>query len=143
MSANDKQTQSRQRYYYATKTKCYQKLGGCCIVCQATDFRLLRLDHKYGTEAGKPISGKRRSSIQIWRDIITGKLSTSEFDLLCANDHALKTAKNNDHLNRKRLQQEKPQIPAGTETNRRLELAQFKEDRRKDDKRKQGRLNWS
>jgi hypothetical protein len=134
---------ARQKYYYATKKKCYEMLGGCCIVCQANNFLLLRLDHKYGTEAGQPVSGKRRSSIQIWRDIITGRLSASEFDLLCANHHALKSAKNNDHLNRKKLLQEKPEFPAGTETNRRLELAQFKEERRKDDKRKQGRLNWS
>lgn len=140
MNVKEKDRQSRRNYYYATKKKCYDLFGGCCIVCQLNNFSLLRLDHRYGTEAGKPISGKRRSSIQIWRDIITGKLSTSEFDLLCANDHALKTAKNNDHLNRKRLQQEKPQIPAGTETNRNLELAAFKEEIRKDERRKQLRL---
>jgi 5-methylcytosine-specific restriction endonuclease McrA len=139
--ARQKRRDAYQKYYYGHRDRCFAKLGGKCSACQTTDVTILRVDHIYRTEGGEPVCGRRRSTIQLWRDINSGKLALSEFQLLCANHHALKTAK---YKESRTLQVVKPAFAAATETDRRVSVGIFKNAVHKDQVRsRQQRLKFS
>lgn len=72
------------------REKCYSILGGKCVRCGISDFRVLQIDHK------NPV--KRKSDIirfetgtRLRQIIANGSRKIKDLQLLCANCHQIKT----------------------------------------------------
>lgn len=85
-------TQARQWNKY--RAAALDALGGCCMECGNDDPRVLEIDHADGS-GGQ--DRKRRSKVSILRSVVTNH---SDYQLLCANCHRIKTIVNGEHLRR-------------------------------------------
>jgi 5-methylcytosine-specific restriction endonuclease McrA len=63
-------------------------LGGKCARCGVQDPRVLTLDHVHG---GGRRDHAKRGTHGIRRDILKGARDASDFQILCANCHLIKT----------------------------------------------------
>lgn len=70
-----------------TKLRAVEILGGKCSEkdCDVTDFRCLHIDHI------SPKLDSKGSGYNNARNVVSGKLTSKEVQLLCANHHAIKT----------------------------------------------------
>lgn len=67
------------------RRRAIEKLGGACVECGITDFRVLEIDHVNG---GGGRDFKTRGYHMIHRAIVAGEQG---FQVLCANHHAIKS----------------------------------------------------
>ena len=96
------QRNCRLRNYYNRKNREYRLkyrkktidfLGAKCYICNNTDYRVLQIDHVNGKGS---IERKLRHGTTFFRKILKMKLSEAqkEYQVLCANCHAIKTYHN-------------------------------------------------
>ena len=81
----------------STKKSIIDFYGGSCIRCGFTDWRALQIDHING---GGHKELEIRSSNQIYKMIINGKLRKGDYQLLCANCNWIKRFESNELFNR-------------------------------------------
>lgn len=70
-----------RKYNRELRMKLLAKLGGECVVCHTTDYRVLQVNHIHGGGLKDFLANGPK---KIYEDILAGK-RTSEFDLRCAN----------------------------------------------------------
>jgi hypothetical protein len=61
-------------------------LGGKCVRCGFSDWRVLQVNHKNG---GGSKERRMKGTHGIFREILSGKRSTDDLDLRCANCNIL------------------------------------------------------
>jgi 5-methylcytosine-specific restriction endonuclease McrA len=74
----------KRKYQLQFKQRVIDKLGGCCARCGTKDIRVLQIDHINGYEGGR-----RENSLRL--DILADRVPLDNFQVLCANDHMIKT----------------------------------------------------
>lgn len=67
------------------KVKALNALGGCCVKCLTTDFRVLQIDHVV------PIFNQGKRGSELKRILANSKEELKNLQLLCANCHQIKT----------------------------------------------------
>lgn len=82
------------------RREAIEAFGGKCMKCGFVEYECLQFDHIYGTENGG--RAFRRPRLK-YLAILRGVLGFTELQLLCANCHILKTRRNQDYLNCKKL----------------------------------------
>jgi hypothetical protein len=76
-------------YWAKRKAEAQQLLGGVCCECGFADPRALQIDHIDGKGHLVKCPGGKRYQWAAIRDIYAG--NTANYQLLCANCHAIKT----------------------------------------------------
>lgn len=81
------------RYRLKCRSYALALLGNCCKICGMDDDRCLHIDHIV------PVGKERRRS-DTWQEVLKSHKEarelTEEFQLLCANCHAIKTKENGE-----------------------------------------------
>ena len=79
----------RKKYYFkrnrTRKLRVIHALGGECVHCGNTDFRVLQVDHINGGGSRENANGK---NWQVYMKVLRGE--TEEYQLLCANCNWIK-----------------------------------------------------
>ncbi len=85
-----------RRQYKNAREMIFAALGGKCAVCGNSDPRVLQVDHKKGggTQMRRKYSGSR------YYPKILSELHRGGYQLLCANDHAIKKAERREKSRR-------------------------------------------
>jgi hypothetical protein len=78
-----------RRHALEVRLAALEILGGKCIVCGTTDVRVLDIDHKHGGGTKERKLGIHHRMLE--RMIIAGKVDLDHYQILCANDHRVKT----------------------------------------------------
>lgn len=93
--------QHHRRYYHENKErenrlrkerlrrqrrKVIELLGGKCVRCGCTDWRVLQVNHINGKGSQER---RKKGSWGIYREILNGKRSIDDLDLRCANCNIL------------------------------------------------------
>lgn len=76
-----KGTKNQRRRNYLLRLKVIKYLGGKCVGCGETDWRVLQTNHING--GGRKESYKK-GCVGIWKEIVNGERE-GDFDLRCAN----------------------------------------------------------
>ena len=63
-------------------------LGPWCNVCGETDLAVLEVDHIAPVHAGR---GLARGTVRLYADLLSGRETPFNLQVLCANDHLRKT----------------------------------------------------
>lgn len=79
------------RAYQRLKAEIVERLGGVCRACSHVDVRVLQIDHVNGGGAAERKSQGHAKTLRLIRDFLRASPEQSEYQLLCANCHALKT----------------------------------------------------
>ena len=95
---------TRNQYQVLTMKKdrltALDLLGGKCVRCGISDERVLEIDHVNRTENGMLVDRVRKGTnavvLRIKKAAKYGK-SLSDWQVLCANCHRIKTRENRDH----------------------------------------------
>jgi hypothetical protein len=83
-----------QRKEARRRTRCLEIFGKKCAICGFADERALQFDHI------KPVGGKRKRGRETYRRILSGVDPVTDYQLLCANCHAIKTRTHKDYAAR-------------------------------------------
>lgn len=74
-----------------SRLKVIDLLGGKCIDCSNSDFRVLEIDHIEPIKRDRSIKTKLDSGALLTRGLLSGKYKMSSVKLRCANCHKIKT----------------------------------------------------
>jgi 5-methylcytosine-specific restriction endonuclease McrA len=106
---NQQLTKNRQKVlsrYLKDRAACIKLYGSRCCQCGFDDERALEFDHIHGTQAGISVASLRTRAksygggINVFSGLLRGKLRREDFQLLCANCHAIKTKESKEYLPR-------------------------------------------
>ncbi len=90
----EKEKANNRRKAVNRRARVLELFGGKCQVCGFGDHRALELDHVYRLEGGtRAFLGVTRRDMAI----LSGRVSITDFQLLCANCHKIKTVANKDN----------------------------------------------
>ncbi len=64
-------------------------LGGVCVKCGISDWRVLQVNHINGGGQKEQRRGRSEGRPHMYQDILTGRRSTDDLDLRCANCNVL------------------------------------------------------
>lgn len=79
------------RAYHKMKREIVERLGDVCCACGHEDRRVLQVDHVNGGGGAERRDIGHSKSLRVIRDFLRESVKQSEYQLLCANCHALKT----------------------------------------------------
>ena len=77
------------QYRNRVKTQVIELLGGKCVGCGATDPRILTVNHKNGDGAKWRKLNSTKSSYNLYRRALKGKIPIDTIDLRCYNCNIL------------------------------------------------------
>ena len=77
-----------RRYYATHRGRIFEVLGPWCNVCGETDLAVLEVDHIAPVHAGR---GLARGTARLYADLLSGRGTPFNLQVLCANDHLRKT----------------------------------------------------
>lgn len=101
MAYKDQRKQKEfQRVWQAKKRAQYKEIvfgmfGRACMGCGFSNVLALQLDHKLPIKRKSDQSRGFNSGTALWRKVAVGIFPKSDFQLLCANCHAIKTYEDN------------------------------------------------
>lgn len=73
------------------RTEALNLLGGCCVRCGETDFRVLQINHIQGDGLHHHAARGYNSGTNLVRKIIKGLVDHTTLEILCANCHQIVT----------------------------------------------------
>jgi hypothetical protein len=79
------------RSYHKMKDEAVDSLGGVCCACGHEDRRVLQIDHVNGGGGAERKRQGSATTLRRIRDFLRDNPTQAEYQLLCANCHALKT----------------------------------------------------
>ena len=79
------------RSYHKMKNEAVDRLGAVCSNCDHNDRRVLQIDHVNGGGGAERKRQGAATTLRRIRDFLRENPDQSEYQLLCANCHALKT----------------------------------------------------
>ena len=89
-------TKRRREWRHELKITAFDLLGGFkCVSCGISDRRVLQIDHISGIRLSRN-DPRQRHVDQMYRDIVKGKLTKKDLQILCANCNWIKRFENEE-----------------------------------------------